>query len=255
MNWIDDPSNTLLDHDRNFLRHEVIRRLKERWPSAQKSMASSVNLIQRSEQLLEDQGRVLLSRVRLPGGELSVAALQSLGHGWRCIVVREWLRQKNLPAPPRRRLDELLLHLDSREFLIAWDGVELRRYRDALFAFEPLPPHDASINVPLPLGESVKLPSNLGCFRLTGKNSERFEVRFRQGGEFLCWHGHQRTLKALFQQLGLPPWLRDRVPLIVRGDGVLCAVADYLCADSFECSVEWLRGPGWVGFGKSHPQH
>ena len=41
-------------------------------------------------------------------------------------------------------------------------------------------------------------------------------VRFRAGGEALAPIGsaHRRSLKKLFQEAGIPPWWRDRVPLV-----------------------------------------
>ncbi|HNE16445.1 MAG TPA: tRNA lysidine(34) synthetase TilS, partial [Rhodocyclaceae bacterium] len=42
----------------------------------------------------------------------------------------------------------------------------------------------------------------------------------RRGGERLSLHpaGPSRTLKNLFQEAGIPPWLRPRLPLLWIGD-------------------------------------
>ncbi|MGH8473864.1 MAG: tRNA lysidine(34) synthetase TilS, partial [Gammaproteobacteria bacterium] len=51
-------------------------------------------------------------------------------------------------------------------------------------------------------------------------------VRFRRGGERLqpCGSPHTRLLKDLFQEQGIPPWRRDRIPLVYFGKK-LAAVA------------------------------
>ena len=42
------------------------------------------------------------------------------------------------------------------------------------------------------------------------------EVRVREGGEKFCPAGKNRTrsLKKLYQESKIPPWVRDRIPLI-----------------------------------------
>jgi len=44
-------------------------------------------------------------------------------------------------------------------------------------------------------------------------------------------------LKHLFQEAGVPPWMRDRIPLIYR-DEQLIAVAGYWIADEFACAED-----------------
>ena len=55
-------------------------------------------------------------------------------------------------------------------------------------------------------------------------NSQAVTVRFRQGGERLRRKdGHTVTLKQWMQEAGVPPWLRERIPLVYVG-GVLVVV-------------------------------
>lgn len=243
LEWIDDPSNSVLDHDRNFLRHEVLSRLKRRWPASSKVVSASVGIIQEGELLLEERALELLREVMQPNGALSIAALKTREQGWQRLIVRQWLRERQLPLPPRRRLDELLRQLDGANLVVLWDGVQVRRYRDLIYAFSPFESHDNSLVMPLTDNHSLQLPGRLGLLSVRG--DQHCEVRFRRGGEVLHWHGHERPLKDLFQQLGVPPWLRDRVPLVFRRDNILHAVADLLSADSSSLDVCWQRGEGW----------
>ena len=53
------------------------------------------------------------------------------------------------------------------------------------------------------------------------------EVRVRQGGEQAKLPGRPtRPLKKLLQEWAVPPWLRDRIPLIYQAD-VLLAIGDW----------------------------
>ena len=52
-----------------------------------------------------------------------------------------------------------------------------------------------------------------------------FEVRTRTGGERLQLHPRRprRTLKNLFQEAGVPPWERERLPLLYCGKDLVWA--------------------------------
>jgi tRNA(Ile)-lysidine synthase len=76
------------------------------------------------------------------------------------------------------------------------------------------------------------------------------KVRFRRGGERCRPAGQSRasTLKACFQRRGVPPWERDRVPLIfIRGE--LAAVAGHWVCEGFQTAesedgllLQWTPG-------------
>jgi tRNA(Ile)-lysidine synthase len=70
-----------------------------------------------------------------------------------------------------------------------------------------------------------------------------YQLRFRQGGERMrpAGRGGSRSLKKILQELALPPWLRDRVPLIYAGDE-LVAVADLLIAEGWQAKGD---SEGW----------
>jgi tRNA(Ile)-lysidine synthase len=67
--------------------------------------------------------------------------------------------------------------------------------------------------------------------------------RYRQGGESLrpFVHAPTRTLKNLLQEQRVPPWLRDRLPLLYCGEELVCvpgvAVAAEFCASAAEAGM------------------
>jgi tRNA(Ile)-lysidine synthase len=68
------------------------------------------------------------------------------------------------------------------------------------------------------------------------------EVRFRRGGERFKPAGsaHHRKLKHGFQEQGIVPWMRDRIPLLYWR-GRLVAIADLAIAADLPAPV---RGEG-----------
>ena len=69
------------------------------------------------------------------------------------------------------------------------------------------------------------------------------EVRARHGGERLRLSGrtHSHTLKHALQQHAVPPWQRERLPLLFASDGELLAAGDLLLSARLE---SWLRERG-----------
>ena len=69
-------------------------------------------------------------------------------------------------------------------------------------------------------------------------------VRFRQGGEQLRPHGrrHTHSLKKLMQEAGIPPWQRNRIPLIYIEHQLAC-VCGLCVAEAFAVSAEQC---GWT---------
>ena len=70
----------------------------------------------------------------------------------------------------------------------------------------------------------------------------RFIVSFREGGERMRVRasGANRAVKDLLQELGVPPWLRDRVPIVSDAEGVV-ALGDLIVAERFGSRLVWQR--------------
>ncbi|MDG6349588.1 tRNA lysidine(34) synthetase TilS, partial [Luteimonas sp. 8-5] len=49
---------------------------------------------------------------------------------------------------------------------------------------------------------------------------------------------HSHELKHVLQDLGVPPWLRERLPLLSDGDGQVLAAGDRVASAAFDA---WLR--------------
>ena len=81
--------------------------------------------------------------------------------------------------------------------------------------------------------------------RLEG--AERFEtplrVHARQGGERIRLPGrdHHHALKRVLQERGVPPWERQRLPLLSDPEGTLLAAGDQVLSGALEA---WLAARG-----------
>ena len=70
-------------------------------------------------------------------------------------------------------------------------------------------------------------------------------MRTRQGGERILLPGrtHSHALKKLLPELGIPPWQRERLPLLFASDGELLAAGDLLISARLQgyCLARSLR--------------
>ncbi len=241
--WIEDPSNQDTRLDRNFLRHRVLPVLAERWPHATAALAQSAHWLEEDATLLEDEAQ---SRLRKIIGDdpatISVSALLALEPAWRSRVLRCWRSSLGfLPWPESAHVvieSQLLVTRPDARPEYRWPGGVLRRWRDRLYLDHlrsSLPEEwrcdwDGRATLELPTGDSLALQPALVA-------GEKFRVAARIGGERIRLPGreHSHSLKHVLQAHGIPPWERERMPLLFAADGELLAVADAVL------SARWLR--------------
>lgn len=276
LSWVEDPSNGDQGFDRNFLRARVLPVLAERWPACAHSLSRAAAHCAEAQGLIE--GLAAAEIAHLGGsrpGTLSLTALGARDPALQAAVLRHWIRGLGLPVPDRRHLgrirDELPGARQDRRPLVAWPGAEARRYRDDLYVMAPLPAQPASVRLGWRRGE-LALSPGLGRLRLlsarTGWEQDPetrwpggLEVGFAGEGQHCQPWGqaHHRRLKHLFQEAGIPPWLRPLVPRLYA-EGRLVAVGDlWRCnlAEKGAAGEGTAEGPdwriSWQGGIREHP--
>ena len=256
LGWLEDPSNRDERFDRNFLRRQVLPLLERRWPDVSRVLARDAALQAEAARLLEVLAEEDLARSGGPDpGTLSVSSLRGLSPERQRGVLRHWLRALGLPVPGATQLLHLVRDvLEARVDAVPrvrWSGVEVRRYRDALVARRPWPSPEAGEVWAWQPPEALRLPAGVLEARPEvgrGVGARWLEdrpalVRLRAGGERVRLPGrrHSRSLKKLLQAEGIPPWQRERLPLVYLGDE-LAAVADLWVCEPFAAT------PGEAGW-------
>jgi tRNA(Ile)-lysidine synthase len=197
--WIEDESNRDEALTRNFLRLRVGPLLEQRFPRWRESLARAARHF----------------------------AAADAGAG---VALREFLAARGLRAPSEAKLVEMLKQLTARgaRTLIRHDGAQLRVYRGRV--------EIAPVGERLPFaavqwrGEPrLAIPALRGELhfrRARGRgiaaallDGRKLRVRLRGGGERLRPDPRRprRSLKNLFQESGVPPWERERLPMLFCG--------------------------------------
>lgn len=242
--WVEDPSNADPAHDRNYLRHHVLPALTARWPQVVPALYRVSRNAAASEALAADLAAADLGRLAGADGSLPVAGLLALSAPRRHNLLRHWLRLGGRPVTPDHAqlaaLEHDLLHSrhDARPALVL-GARTVYRWRDRLYHLPTPPPLPAVRRWRWPLDRPLTIPAlglhlepqPLRCAVPGLGAGEVLEVRLREGGERLRPRGaaHHRPLKHWLQDWGVPPWRRDRLPLVYR-DNALLAVWGYALA-------------------------
>ncbi|MEY4588567.1 MAG: tRNA lysidine(34) synthetase TilS [Pseudomonadota bacterium] len=241
--WVEDESNQDERFQRNWLRHQLMPQLSERWPTAAAQLAQTCLRLQEEQSLLEtylaDDLAALSPRPERLGHSL---LLKPSAPERRRSLLRYWFNQLGLLPPSQAVLHQMeqLIHsrIDS-EACVTWGQWQLRRYNGRLYVLPQLPPMPAHwhaqwhTNSPLPL----VMPNGLQVTAAPQPNgfpAATYTLRLRQGGERSHPAGrtHSQTLKKLMQEAELEPWLRGVIPLVYQGD-CLVAVGDLWVEQGF----------------------
>ena len=249
LDWIEDESNLDLRFERNYLRHQVMPRLTERWPAANRTLARSAahtaGLVHIADELLQDE---LEGIAGSRPDTISISALKSLPFARASLLIRALCQKQQLATPATVHIEELLhkqIHADtSRQILINWPGAEIRRFQDDLYIRQPLPPVSAgdwqyewsgmhALEIPEIHGRLILQPRHGSGIRQSLVKAG-LTVKPRSGGESCQPAGdaHRRDLKTIFQNHHIPPWERARMPLIYHGDELLAVADIIICRDA-----------------------
>jgi tRNA(Ile)-lysidine synthase len=249
VHWIEDPSNADTALDRNFLRQRVLPLLRERWPHADAAFARSAALNGVAVELLEAEDmRALLDVRQDDPATLIVSGLLEQPAARRARMLRRWIVELGLPPLPAggvaRIEDELLPASADRVAEFAWHGAVIHRWRDLLHAGR----HHAALPGDWRLQWDGRKPARLpDGSTLALEGATQFDTDLllaaRQGGERITLPGraHSHALKHALQDLGVPPWVRERLPLLTTIDGEVLAAGDLLHAGRLDT---WLRDHG-----------
>lgn len=247
--WVEDPSNASLEHSRNFLRHQVIPVIEQRWPQASTSIARAALHCREAQQLLDELAELDLQGARAPSRHgwlalpsLDLACVRSLSPSRQRNALRYWLRAfTELPDSHHWAGWEALRDAAiDRAPVWRLGAGELHRGDGRLWWLSgPWLVQPAALNAALLAENRLKLPGN-GLVRLQGPAEQTsVQVRYRAGGESLTLPGRgRRDLKRLLNEAGVPAFARSRLPLLYRDDELI-AVANLPQFDTQNLSLVW----------------
>ena len=226
LEWVEDPSNARVQHDRNFLRHEVLPRLDQRFVGWRRRIETALGRDESFGQAVDEAVSRDLE-VCLDGLGLRVDRLIKHSHARQRMIIRRFLIERCPQQPSGSAIDEFLGQLRSSK---------------------------ARGRAELLIGDWA-LDSDRGwIFLVTQKETPLWlpyqwrDERFRRRGMLLlCQHsvrgglrkpiskyrmsamrpglkiqrGRHQDVRELLRAAGIPRWLRERLPAVMEGESVV----------------------------------
>ena len=234
--WIEDPTNKNIDFDRNYLRKDIIPSIKKRWPKAQTTIPRLSSLAENNQKLLHELAREDVGEIKkfnvLDLGILSNKSALRINNIFRFMILKN-----KMGIPSLKVLEdgiETLINAESDSPIVSWDGCSIRRYKNTLYFFN----HDLKQHEIRPLkmkwfiDETINLGGNRGSIQARfikgegialNKCPKSLEIKYRKGGEQIKPSGHKitKSLKNLFQENNVLPWVRDQIPLVYLDEDLI----------------------------------
>jgi len=244
LNWIEDPSNLDVRHDRNFLRHEIMPALSARFAP----------LLPRLQQVADHTRSVeglLIDALQLDRPALPLQRLRGRPTEEQLAILRGWLTARERQQPSSGALQELLRQLQQSDYVhgkLALPDFSLRCYRGRIFFVETV----TASYTPVPITGPVDLKLPQGTLAVTcpegGVEADtELVVRFWQQADApaalprkILLRGRHRSIRELLRAAGVPPWQRDGYPLVCDAGEVL-VVPGVACRDDRQASGSGLE--------------
>jgi len=246
LQWVEDESNRDTRFRRNFLRHEILPAIALRFPSYGVTIARSAGHLAEASRLLDDMA-LSDGAAQSEDGTLPVDVLRRLPRARARNLLRFFLAERGIEPPGAARLEEALRQAlgAKQDARVSVDvgGASLMRYAGRLHVVpaggSPTQQYsrrwrgEAKLVLPEAGGVLTLARTRGAGISAARLRSGAVTIRPRAGGERFqpdCLRP-RRSLKNLFQEERMAPWLRERLPLIfhdemlvwVPGIGVDCA--------------------------------
>ena len=278
LSWVEDDSNADTAFDRNFIRHQVLPLLNERWSGFTDCVTRSARLCQQNQSLIEELAQVDFEQLSEGKHTLSIEKLLLLSDARFNNVVRYFAQRYQAPMPSEAQLKQLRKQLETvndKTPAVKFGQFWFRRFQGALYItadFADVTSFKATIDV-CSLAESdehsIALPDNLGKIAIKRLcKSDDFAELISDGYQiFSCpndsqlsltfghsnpkvlpeYRQHHRPLKKVFQELNIETWQRNRIPLLSINSELILAASYFICQPfslnnfSNQIAVRWLK--------------
>ena len=266
LRYIEDPSNLDTYIDRNFVRHEVLPLIRLRWPSVDQTIFRCSDHLKTIQSSLDKGAQVdlkmflCLSKPTLLGdyGCIRIGDLINLDQTRIVDVLRYWIRREGLTLPSTGKMNELMRQVFGNETMgrggIRWKEGEFRAYRGFLYLLPVQPKLCNPVTQHWQGLDALRIKEVEVALSVRRRRGSGIRVSFIKNSPFILdWQHkarvirpsrsrHNRTIKNLFQESGIPSWERCRLPYVYLGDDLVCipglAVEKAYAASGTEIGLE-----------------
>jgi len=246
LSWVEDESNQDNHYDRNFLRNQILPELRQRWGHFDHAVQRAAQHCFEQQQLINELLQDCFEQHLLKDQkQFSLVNFLDYSLQKQTALLRMWLAKNQITMPTQIQLmhiidDVIQAKMDASPQFQLGEHI-IRRYQQRLYLtgkFTDL----SQTCLDMPLNQQIVLPDNLGTIYATHNEKgilvnwnekqvqlidtqEPIQIRFAYTGKVKRQHNRPaETMKKIWQELGVPPWQRNRIPLIFYGETLQSAV-------------------------------
>ncbi len=245
---VEDPMNADRAFLRSRLRHELLPTLTQINPNLSGHIRTLSEQWHHERDLLARMSEQALAQcLTLDEKVLSLSHWRKQEPALQPLILRRWLeslgRKELAFLREVERLSQSERDAGQARLGQAPGRYVVHRYQDALW-FEDIEQRSQALSKTALMVDQtwLALPNQLGLLRLEGsEQAHAFLLATRLGGERILLNGTHRALKDYFNQIHIPPWLRDQVPLLFDSKGQLLAALGVVQSDEL---AQWAKTKG-----------
>ncbi|WP_343192254.1 tRNA lysidine(34) synthetase TilS [Buchnera aphidicola] len=247
LKWIEDPSNSNIKYDRNFIRKKIIPILQKRWPFFIKNCSRSAKICNEQEQVIDLFLEPIVQKNTLFDNSLNITYLKKINKELRNIILRKWIIKNGVQQTPsyngiNRIYTDIINNNKTSTPKISFKKYEIKKYKNTIHLIQPIMPsmkhiilfwHDTSLPLSLPnqLGQIIN--NNTGMKIPYPKKSTLINIRFQANGTFyIDGYTYKIKLKNIWKMFNLPYWKRENIPLLFYDNILISALGVFVTRHS-----------------------
>ena len=256
LSWVEDESNQDNHYDRNFLRNQILPELRQRWGHFDHAVQRAAQHCFEQQQLINELLQTCFKQHIIEDQkQFSLLNFLDYSSQKQTALLRMWLAKNQIAMPTQVQLmhiidDVIKAKADAAPQFQLGEHI-IRRYQQCLYLTEKFADLSQTC-LDMPLNQQITLPDNLGtiCAAHNARGilvhwndkqvqladtQEPIQIRFAYTGKVKRQHNRPaETMKKIWQELGVPPWQRNRIPLIFYGETLQSAVGFFRVFQSEE---------------------
>lgn len=241
--YVTDSTNLSDDYTRNKFRHNVVTVLKEINPSFEKNVLRCIDSLRSDNDFLDIYSEEVLKKVKDNDCRIDLSVLSEYHKSVRFRVLAKYIRNNSKSDFEKKHIEIIDSHCKDANFVIelpSGEGIGIHngklgfrtkaeKDRMSIFDFRK----DDGIRVCTPVGfvnvtvcERVCLGENEAAVDYS-KVGDSLQLRGRQSGDCITLIKRHctKSLKKLFCEEGIPPEMREALPVLSDENGVIwCSV-------------------------------
>jgi tRNA(Ile)-lysidine synthase len=234
---IEDFSNFNIDYDRNFIRHKLIPILEQRWPFFLKNCFRTTVICREETKLKNIFLKEKIQNLINFDESLNIQNFKNINKEVCKALIRYWISLKNIKMPSYKTIEciynEIICSKKDSNPKIIIDKNEIRRYKTSLYFIKIQKDisniflfwHNTDKKLLLPEDLGYLIKNDKGFILPSPKKNELINIRFQLEGKILILgREKRRKIKKIWQEHNIPPWLRNKIPLLFYNNRFISAI-------------------------------